>query len=189
MKNTRFAFVGCSSSEKIDSSFNESAQRFGYVLSQNNYNLIFGACNYGLMGEIYRIMKINSASVVGVAPTLYKDDFKSLECDEEYCVDTTNERIILMINKADILCFIAGGTGTLEEIIVALEMKRRKEIDKPIIIYDETGFYLSLVQQLEKMERYGFSSNATGLFKYISNINELNNYLGTLTNKTLKKST
>ncbi len=177
MGNLKYAFVGCSSSDKIDSSFNESARRLGITLSQNGYNLVFGACNYGLMGEVYRIMKQNNSSVIGIAPSLYKDDFKNLQCDEEYCIDTTNERISLMVNKSDIVCFLAGGTGTLEEIIVAIEMKRRKEIDKPIIIYDETGFYLPLIQQLSTMEKYRFSNNCNSLFDYITNAETLNNTL------------
>lgn len=185
MENLKYAFVGCSSSDKIDCSFKDSAKRLGITLSQNDFNLIFGACNYGLMGEVYRTMKQNNSSVIGVAPSLYKDDFKTLQCDEEYCVDTTNERISLMINKSDIVCFLAGGTGTLEEIIVALEMKRRKEIDKPIIIYDETGFYLPLVQQLSTMERYRFSIDCNSLFDYITNVETLNNTLSNYTNKKL----
>ncbi|MFV0250023.1 MAG: LOG family protein [Bacilli bacterium] len=181
MESLQYAFVGCSSSDKIDSTFNDSAKRLGFILSQNGFNLVFGVCNYGLMGEVYRTMKQNNSSVIGVAPTIYKEDFKSLQCDEEHCVDTTNERISLMIGKSDILCFLAGGTGTLEEIIVAIEMKRRKEIDKPIITYDESGFYLPLVQQLENMERYRFSNDCTTLFDYITNSEMLNTYLGNLT--------
>jgi len=180
MEKLQYAFVGCSSSDKIDSSFNDSAKRLGFILSRNGFNLVFGACNYGLMGEVYRTMKQNNSSIIGVAPTIYKEDFKSLQCDEEYCVDTTNERISLMINKSDVLCFLAGGTGTLEEIIVAIEMKRRKEIDQPIIIYDENSFYLPLIQQLGKMEQYRFSNDCTTLFDYITNAEMLNTYLSNL---------
>ena len=182
----KYAFVGCSSTEKVtDNSFIDSAINLGTILSNNNYGLVFGACNHGLMGHVYRTMKNNNSSIIGVAPTLYKDDFKTLQCDEEYDVDTTNERINLMINKSDIIIFLAGGTGTLEEIIVAIEMKRRKEIDKPIIIYDEKGFYLPLVEQLSSMERYKFSDNCCSLFDYITDIEVLNRYIGS--NNNLKK--
>ncbi len=183
MADLQYAFVGCSSNDNIDKSFNEGAIKLGTLLSQNNFNLIFGACNNGLMGEMYRTMKQNNAKVIGVAPTLYKDDFKTLQCDEEYCVDGINERIALMVNKADIIVFLAGGTGTLEEIIVAIEMKRRKEIDKPIIIFDEIGFYLPLVQQFNNMERHRFSKDCNSLFDYITDKTVLNMYLGKLNNQ------
>ena len=180
----KYAFVGCSSSSKItDESFVNGARRIGQALVNNNYGLVFGACNYGLMGEVYRTMKSSNSSVIGVAPTLYKDDFKTLQCDEEYAVDTTNERISLMINKSDIIIFLAGGTGTLEEIIVTIEMKRRREIDKPIIIYDETSFYQLLVEQLNNMERYSFSDNCSSLFDYINDIETLDKYLNSIDNK------
>lgn len=57
------------------------------------------------MGEIYQIMKSNDCKVIGVAPRIYKDDFKMLQCDNEYTVDTTSERINLMVNMANIIIF------------------------------------------------------------------------------------
>jgi len=180
MLENKYAFVGCSSSSKVDNEqFLNEAKKVGIALAHNKYGLVFGACNYGLMGEIYRNMKAHGSSIIGVAPTLYKDDFKVLECDEEYVLDTVNERISLMIDKSDIIIFLTGGTGTLEEIIIAIEMKRRKEIDKPIIIYDETGFYLPLIEQLKSIEKYKFSDNCTTFFEYVTNIEALDQILKT----------
>ena len=175
MENIKYAFVGCSSSNRITNlkSFCESAKKVGTILSNEGYGLVFGACNYGLMGEVYKIMKSNGSQIIGVAPSIYKDDFKAMTCDEEYIVDTTNERISLMFNKSDVLIFLAGGTGTLEELIIAIELKRRKEIDKPLIIFDEFGFYAPLLQQISVMDKGNFSNKAIELFDYVTSSKEL----------------
>lgn len=183
----KYVFVGCSSSKKVnDIRFINSAINIAKTLTSYDYNLVFGACNDGLMGEVYRTMKANNSSVIGVAPTIYKDDFKYLQCDQEYAVDTTNERIRLMIDKSDILLFLAGGTGTLEELIVSIELKRRKEIDKPIIIYDENGFYLPLINQFKNMYENNFSDKLY-LFDYITNIEDLDYLLSNLNFKEKEK--
>jgi hypothetical protein len=182
MENMKYAFVGCSSSNKITNlqGYCESAKKVGTILSNEGYGLVFGACNYGLMGEVYKTMKSNGSQIIGVAPSIYKDDFKTLTCDEEYVVDTTNERISLMVNKSDVLIFLAGGTGTLEELIIAIELKRRKEIDKTLIVFDEFEFYAPLLQQVIAMDEGKFSNNVIELFNYVTSPEEL---VGLLRNK------
>jgi len=168
MENLKYAFVGCSSSKNTPDFFYESAIKLGLILSENNFNLVFGACNNGLMGEIYRTMKKNNSKIIGISTNMYKDDFKELECDEEYITTNTNERINLMYSKSNILIFLPGATGTLEEIVIAIEKKRTNEIDLPIIIFDENNYYLPLIEQLINLERYGFSNNCNSLYEYIN---------------------
>lgn len=171
MKNI---FVGCSSAENItDKTFFYETEKVAHILGEKKYNLVFGACNYGLMGVVYRTMLSYGSNVIGVAPEIYKDDFKELNCTEEYVTKTVDERSSILINRADLILFLPGGTGTLEELMTAIEMKRRKEIDKPIIIYDINDFYLPFIHLLKEMDRYKFSSEAENLIKYINNTETL----------------
>ena len=58
------------------------------------------------------------------------------------------------------LLFLPGGIGTLYELITAIEMKRSKEFDKPIVIYNETGFFNELLTMLDKVYAKKFTGQS-----------------------------
>lgn len=47
-------FVGCSSSEDVDSIYLESARELGKIIAENGHTLILGFFDKGIMGELYR---------------------------------------------------------------------------------------------------------------------------------------
>lgn len=150
--------VFCSSSNDINQKYMESSKRLLEKVFYRDNDLVFGAMNSGIMGIAYRTAKQNNRNVVGIAPEIYKDDFKELDCDTEILTGSVNDRTDALVNNSDILLFLPGGIGTLYELIAAIEMKRSKEFDKPIIIYNETGFFDELLQMLNKV----YAKNFTG---------------------------
>ena len=150
--------VCCSSSNDIDKKYLESSKLLLNQIFKQDNNLVFGAMNSGIMGVAYRVAKQYNRSVVGIAPETYKDDFKKLECDTEILTKNVNDRTSELISNSDMLLFLPGGIGTLYELITAIEMKRSKEFDKPIVIYNETGFFNELLTMLDKV----YAKNFTG---------------------------
>ncbi len=98
-----------------------------------------------------------------------------LKCDEKIITKSVNERTDNMIEKADILLFLPGGIGTIYELFTAIEKKRNNEYDKPIYIYNETGFFDDILQILDKIYKEKFSSSKDG--KNYEVINERNRLL------------
>ncbi len=149
--------VCCSSSNAIDPKYLESSKiLLEHIFKQDN-DLVFGAMNSGIMEIAYKIAKQYNRSVIGIAPEIYKDDFKDLECDTEILTQTVNDRTSALISNSDMLLFLPGGIGTLYELITAIEMKRSKEFDKPIVIYNETGFFNELLTMLDKVYARNFT--------------------------------
>ena len=150
--------VCCSSSDDIEKRYLESSKKLLEQIFKGDNDLVFGAMNNGIMGMAYREAKQHNRNVTGIAPKIYKDDFKQLDCDTEILTQSVNDRTEALVNNSDILLFLPGGVGTLYELISAIEMKRSKEFDKPIIIYNETGFFDEMMQMLNKVYQRNFTS-------------------------------
>ena len=149
--------VCCSSSNDINRKYLESSKRLLQLIFKGNNNLVFGAMDSGIMGIAYRVAKQNNRKVIGIAPEIYKEDFKELDCDKEILTKNVNDRTDELINNSDILIFLPGGIGTLYELMTAIEMKRSKEFDKPIILYNATGFFDDIIHMLDKTYAQNFT--------------------------------
>jgi uncharacterized protein (TIGR00730 family) len=64
--------------------------------------------------------------------------------------DTMHERKARFLVDIDGLVTLPGGTGTLEELLEAITLKRLGLFSKPIVILNTNGFYEPLKQMLEK---------------------------------------
>lgn len=161
--------VCCSSSNDINRKYIESSRILLKQIFKQDNNLVFGAMNSGIMGIAYKTAKKFNRKVVGIAPEIYKDDFKELDCDTEILTKSVNNRTEAIIDNSDVLLFLPGGIGTLYELIAAVEMKRSKEFNKPIIVYNETGFFDDLLQMLNKVYQKNFTGPNVRLSYNIAN--------------------
>ncbi len=161
--------VCCSSSDNIDKKYIESSERLLEQVFNRENDLVFGAMNNGIMGIAYQTAKRHNRSVTGIAPEIYKDDFKDLDCDTEILTQSVNGRTEAIVNNSDVLLFLPGGVGTIYELISAIEMKRSKEFDKSIIVYNETGFFDEIIQMLNKIYQRNFTSQNVRLSYNIAN--------------------
>lgn len=151
--------ICCSSSNDISRKYLESSKRLLQLIFKSDNDLVFGAMNSGIMGIAYRVAKQNNRKVIGIAPEIYKDDFKELDCDKEILTRNVNDRTVVLMNNSDILMFLPGGVGTLYELMTAIEMKRSREFDKPIILCNDTGFFDDIIQMLNKIYAQNFTSS------------------------------
>ena len=177
-------FIGCSACDEISSEYFDETKRFLEKLMPG-HDLVFGTCKSGLMGIAHDITKKLGGKVIGVCPAAYKDDFKTLQCDVEIITKTVSERTDSVIKESDALVFIAGGIGTLYELLTAIECKRCHEFDKPIVIYNGTGYFDKLLDFFNQLytqrfvreqdkTNYLISSSVEEIKDYIENYNKQN---------------
>jgi len=176
-------FVGCSSSNNIPEKYLNDSKMCLNDLFACGYDLVFGACNNGIMGIAYNCALKNGGQVTGICPELFKDDFKNLNCTTEILTSSISERTDKMIEEADVLLFLPGGYGTIYELWTAIESKRSHEFDKPIIIYNFNNFFDEMLRFSEKMVRENFVSSSDSsvycvfdspedVVSYIKNLNK-----------------
>jgi len=150
-------FIGCSSSNDLPKEYFDDCKRLLQELMKEN-DLVFGACNSGLMGLAYKTTLEANGRITGICPEAYKDDFITLKCDTEITTKSVSERTDKVISSSDALIFLPGGIGTIYELFTAIESKRCHEFNKPIVIYNSNGYFDKLLEFMDKLYLEKFSS-------------------------------
>ena len=92
------------------------------------------------------------AEVIGILPRFMRQvEWQHNGLTELTLVDTMHQRKALMIAGVDAVVALPGGTGTLEELMEVITLKRLGQFIKPVVIVNTDGFYNALLALLDKM--------------------------------------
>ncbi len=154
MKNV---LLFCGSSTGNDPEIVEMAKSLGKYFAENNFRLIYGGGNVGLMGVIANSVMQNGGEVIGIIPEfLMVREVGHVDVTEFYVVKSMHERKALMCDKADIILAIPGGFGTFDELFEMLTWLQLGLHTKPIGLLNFKGFFDLLLKQLDHMVEKGF---------------------------------
>jgi uncharacterized protein (TIGR00730 family) len=92
--------------------------------------------------------------------------------DELHRVDTMSQRKLAMIERADAFVALPGGIGTLEEIAEVITLKYLGKVNKPIIFYNQNGFYDDLLKFFQRMAEERFRKTE-GIFSVAKTLDEI----------------
>lgn len=175
-------FVGCSSRNTENEIYNRIAEEIGNFIVKEGHNFVFGGCDLGLMGKIYAIVSnAPKSEIIVTIAKAYAVDLKSLSYSKAYIFNTVNERKNAFINLADVMIFIPGGIGTIDELLTAIETLRNHEHNVPIIVINENGFFNQLLSMLERIYDEGFAdSKNRQLYFVVDTVDEAIEYLSEL---------
>lgn len=161
-------FVGCSASEDIPGKYRLDCNMLLDELFSKNNDLVFGACNSGIMSDAYMSALSHDREIVGICPEAYVDDFKDLKCTTEIVSKSVNDRTDGLINESDVLLFLPGGFGSVYELFMAIESKRCHEHNREIIIYNSNGFYDDLLTFIERIYSEKFAKEYVRDYYFVS---------------------
>ena len=167
-----YAFIGCSSSDKIDDIYKEKAKLISSFLAKEGFNLITGGID-GVMGLIQKefVKYRRDLIVLGVdAYILNESDYKY----NLYNYKNISLRKQAIINMADLIVFMPGGIGTFDELFTIIESKRACEHSKPILILNINNYYDNLIEMLDNMYNNNFANINDKKYYYI--INDLDEF-------------
>lgn len=178
-------FVGCSSRETSNEYYNRIAEEIGNLIAEGKHNLIFGGSDIGLMGKVYTAVLSKGAEskifIASVKP--YDYHLVNLSYSSATIYRTTNERKEAFAQMADVMIFLPGGIGTLDEIFSAIESKRAGSHNKPIIIVNADNFFKHLLEMLNQIYDEGFADRKNSeLYIVVNSIEEAAKQLSRLTN-------
>ena len=108
--------VYCSSREKIDAQYKESAKTIGECIGAHGATLIYGGVDRGLMSIVSQGVRDAGGRTVGIVPRL-RQEVRNVLDDEMIAVDDLNERKALMLSMSDLFIVLPGGYGTLDEFV------------------------------------------------------------------------
>ena len=174
-------FVGCSSRDTDNKYYNKIAEDVANFIVNSNHNFVFGGCSLGLMGKIYSIVSKNPTSeIIITMAKAYEDELKNLSYNKAYISNTVNERKNCFIELSDIMLFLPGGIGTIDEILTSIETKRSKQHNVPIIIINTNNYFNSLLEMLNKIYDEGFASSDNRKLYFVANsLDEALDYIST----------
>ncbi len=151
-KNVRRICVFCASSTKVDGIYSSAAEDLGRIFAENGITTVHGAGAGGLMGSLTKGCLSAGGKVVGVIPQFMVDlEWLHSGLSETIIVDTMHQRKEQMVKNTDAVVALPGGTGTLEELLEVITMKRLGLYFKPIIIVNINGFFNHLLAQFDFM--------------------------------------
>lgn len=144
--------IFCSSSDKINRLYFEDTKKVAIELAGKGHTIICGGGAHGLMGTLISESIKNGGKVIGIMPEFMRTvEWDSKELSQLILVDDMRQRKKQMIENADAVIALAGGCGTLEELMEVITLKRLGQFTKPIIILNTNGFYNHLESFLLKM--------------------------------------
>ena len=151
--------VFCASSSKVDKSYFDAAEILAAQLVSHNVTIVYGGGAAGLMGCIADTAIKRGGHVVGIIPKFMTEvEWQHKELEEIHVVADMHERKKMLLEGTDALIALPGGSGTLEELLEAISLKRLGLYTKPIIIVNINGYYDPLIEMLEKSIREKFMS-------------------------------
>ena len=182
-------FVGCSSRNTENEIYNRIAEEIGKFIVKEGHNFVFGGCDLGLMGKIYAIVSnAPESEIIITIAKAYADDLKSLSYSKAYMFDTVNERKNAFIDLADVMIFIPGGIGTVDELLTAIETRRNHEHSVPIIVINGNGFFNQLLSMLERIYDESFADSKNRQLYFVADtVDEAIKYLSELSKESNNK--
>lgn len=143
--------VYCASSAKIDKSYFNATEILAKEFVKEKIEVVFGGGATGLMGKLADTVLANGGKIKGIMPKFMNDvEWAHKGITELEFTDTLHERKAKFLEGIDGLVALPGGSGTLEELLEAITLKRLGQFTKPIVILNTNGFYDPLKQMLEK---------------------------------------
>lgn len=158
MTEIRSIAVFCASSEAAPQEDRRVAAELGKAIAAEGWRLVYGGGNVGLMGEVARAALAGGAHVTGVIPhRLAERELALEEVDELIHTETMRERKGIMDERSDAFIVLAGGIGTLEELVEIITLKQLGFHQRAVLILDPRGYWGPLCDQFERMVDEAFA--------------------------------
>ncbi len=168
-----------SGSRKIDDVYTDKAYELGYQLAKRGHTLVFGGGDTGMMGACAKGIHDNNGSSIGIAPE-WIGNFEPLceKCSKFIYVDSMDERKREFVKNSDAFIITPGGIGTLDEFFEIITLRKLKQHDKQIIVFNIAHFFDKMFEMIDEMSEKGFLYKQEEIFKIANDIDDVFKYLG-----------
>jgi uncharacterized protein (TIGR00730 family) len=149
--NIKKVCVFCASSSKTPQKYLDDAAALGRILAENEISVVYGGGAVGLMGALADAVLLQQGQITGVIPKFMVNlEWAHPGVKHMEIVNTMHERKNRMIAGTDAVIALPGGSGTLEELLEVITLKRLTLYTKPIVIINLADFYNPLFSLFER---------------------------------------
>lgn len=150
--------VYCGSRNGSDAAFTREAEALGQAIAAQDWRLVYGAGDVGLMGTLARSAQAAGGETFGVIPQHLMDrEVGKTDLTTFVVTETMHERKKVMVMNADAIVVMPGGAGSLDEFFEVLTWRQLGLHDKPIVLMDVAGYWGPLRALLAHVVDYGFA--------------------------------
>ena len=163
-----------SGSRRIDEIYTDKAYELGRAIAKKGHTLVFGGGDTGMMGACAHGVHDNNGRSIGIAPQ-WIGDFEPLceNCSDFIYVDSMDERKKEFEKYSDAFIISPGGIGTLDEFFEIITLKKLKQHNKEIIVFNIDGFFDKMFEMIDEMDKKGFLYKQEEIFKIANSIDEI----------------
>jgi|TARA_B110000240_G_scaffold172614_1_gene197836 uncharacterized protein (TIGR00730 family) len=172
--------VFCGSMYGPDKSHTKLAQDITTYLVKNNYGIVYGGGQSGIMGVVANTALELGGHVTGIIPDFLDSREKiHQKLNKIIITKTMEDRKKKFLSLSDIFIALPGGGGTIEEISLVVSANQLNIIkNKRMIIFNYKKYWDPLIKQYLKLPSVKYARN--DVLKFISvckNIEELSKIL------------
>ena len=154
--------VFCGSREGNDPKYVREAKRFAKMLAEKKIQLVYGGGDVGIMGAVANASLAAGGQVFGVFPKFlnqYESEHKTLT--RMIIVEDMHTRKWTMFENSDAIVILPGGFGTMDEAFEVITWKQIKTHNKPIILFNQDGYWDKFLELAESIIAHKFAGEAT----------------------------
>lgn len=147
----RAVCVYCASSRTSHADYRTAAHRLGEVLAGAGITIVYGGGAAGSMGALADGALAAGGQVIGILPRFMADlEWGHRGLTDLQLVEDLRTRKHAMLTLSQAAIALPGGSGTLEELLEAITLKRLGLYLNPIVLVNTRGFFTPLVQVLQR---------------------------------------
>lgn len=164
--------VYCGSRDGADPAYAKAASDVGAMLAAQNWRLVYGAGDVGLMGRVANATQNAGGRTFGVIPTHLLDwEVGKRDLDSFIITETMHERKKVMFMNCDAVVVLPGGAGSMDEFFEALTWRQLGLHGKPIYLLNINGFWNPLKALLDHIVVQKFAD--ASLLDYVTMVDDV----------------
>jgi hypothetical protein len=143
--------VYCASSRTSHPDYRSAARRLGEVLAREGVGVVYGGGAVGSMGALADGALSGGGRVIGILPKFMAElEWGHKGLSDLQLVEDLRTRKHLMLAMSQAAIALPGGSGTLEELLEAITLKRLGLYLKPIVLVNTRAFFTPLLELLTR---------------------------------------
>jgi len=145
----RAVCVYCASSRLAHPDYGAAARRLGEVLAREDFAIIYGGGAVGSMGALADGALGAGGRVIGILPRFMAElEWGHKGLTDLQLVEDLRTRKHKMLALSGAAIALPGGSGTLEELLETITLKRLGLYLNPIVLVNTRGFFTPLLTLL-----------------------------------------
>lgn len=143
-----------------DPAYEQAAVDLGQRLADENWRLVYGAGDVGIMGAVAQSAQAAGGETFGVIPVhLMQREVGKRDLTSFVVTENMHERKKVMFMNSDAIVVLPGGAGSLDEFFEVLTWRQLGLHQKPIVLLNVNGYWDPLINMIDHVIAQGFAGD------------------------------